>query len=274
MEPGIYALDAATYHADPSWGSSSLKAMRKGPPARVIWNRDNPTDTAARGLGTAAHCAILEPEKFATTYAHKPDEMSFATKEGKAWRNEFAGRGFTILTHEEWIAVEGIRAGVIVKTLPLDAIMRAEAIEPSLFWLDALTNEPCKGRPDFHDATHLYDLKVSRYAGPEMAYWAFLDGWMHQLAHYRSGASALGLGDLGGRLIVVSAGAPHYCWTMEVKPDALDLLAIENNQTVFALAHHRKTGIWPDAPDCWTPIEPPANALIGSVLDNMEEVNA
>lgn len=264
----VDGLDARTYHADPAWGSSSLKAMRQGPPARVLWQRDHPVDTDARLLGTAVHAAFLQPELYAASFVAKPDGMTFATKEGKAWRDAQFGK--TILAADLARDVSAIVKSLEAKRIVSDALSAAELVryETSLFWRDLFTGEPCKGRPDIIAGGYLYDLKVSRHAGPNLSWRAFTEGWMHQLAHYREGASRLGLGTLGGRLIVVSSAAPFYVWTLEVKPDALDLLAIENSQTIAALSDCRESNRWPDSPDEWTPIEPPPSALIGgSVLD-------
>lgn len=268
MSATIEHLSADIYHATSAWGSTSMKAMRQGPPARVIWQRQHQTDSAAREIGTAVHCGVLEPDRFMTTYAHKPDGLSFSTREGKDWR--IAQGGKTILSHADWTTIAAIIAAVQAKPSVNAALNASLEREASIFWDHADTNEPCKARPDWFTDAHLYDLKVSRYAGRGMAYRAFVEGWMHQLAHYRTGLSALGLGELGARLVVVSSAAPHYVWTLQVKVDALDLLALENDATIFALAHHRKTDIWPDTPDEWEPIEPPASALVTTgVLDSI-----
>lgn len=269
--PGSYDLTARDYHQHHAWGSTSLKAMRKGPPARVLWEQENPRHTAAMALGTALHMLVLQPDLFQVAYAHKPDGMSFATKEGKAWRDEHEGQ--SILSSTESATLMAMSDALFAKTLANVAITSAVARENSIFWTDADTGEACKGRLDLRDEGYIYDLKVSRYAGSDLAYRAFVEGWMHQLAHYRSGCAANGL-DLGARLIVVHPVAPHFVYTLEVKPDALDLLAIENSQTLYALGQCRKANHWPGTPDEWTRIEPPPSALIAStVLELVEDVD-
>ena len=50
--PAILDIPFADYFALPRYGSSALKAFRAGPPARVLWERDNPRkDTDATILG-------------------------------------------------------------------------------------------------------------------------------------------------------------------------------------------------------------------------------
>ena len=97
---------------------------------------------------------------------------------------------------------------------------------------------------------------------------------MHQLAHYRTGAEAVGLGVLGARLIVIHPQEPYFVYTLEIKPDALDLLAIENSQTLYALKTCREAETWPGTPDEWMLIEPPPSALIAStVLEMVEDID-
>lgn len=265
-------LSSDAYHASEAWGSHSLKAMRKGPPARVLWERENRRESDAMAFGTAVHMAVFQPTLYAETYVAKPDGMSFATKDGKAWRDAHADRH--ILTYIEALTVDRMRLALSAKSRVGEALTRATHQEASIFWSDALTGEPCKARPDCLDARYLYDLKISRYAGGDLAYRAFVEGWMHQLAHYRTGAEAVGLGTLGARLIVIHPQEPYFVYTLEIKPDALDLLAIENSQTLYALKTCREAETWPGTPDEWMLIEPPPSALIAStVLEMVEDID-
>jgi len=259
-------LPFTSYLALPGWGSSALKAMRKGPPARVQRHSDHPESSDAMRLGSAVHAWMLSSAgAFDGLYAHKPDGMSFATKEGKAWREEQSGK--TILTHAEWATVEAIAAALTAKPMVEACLLERDHAELSLEWTDPATGEACKGRPDWVSGRYLYDLKVSRHAaGSALAFRAFVEGWMHQLAHYRSGAIQCGLKVDGGRLVVVTPQAPHFVYTLEVKRDALDLLHMENEATLAELGQCRKANRWPGTPDEWTLVEPPATALIGSTV--------
>lgn len=50
--------------------------------------RDKFQGTKATEIGTAFHTYILENHKFFDNYVIKPENMSFVTKDGKAWRDE------------------------------------------------------------------------------------------------------------------------------------------------------------------------------------------
>lgn len=266
LAPGIHNLSFADYHAAPGWGSSALKAMRRGPPARVLWERNNgSSDTAATTLGTAVHCAFITPDLYESTYAIKPEGMSFASKEGKAWRDDPVRAGKILLSADVGAQVEAIVAALMAKEPVRKSITNASHREQSLLWDCSITRERCKARPDWIEGKWIYDLKVSRHAaGSWLSARAFTEGWMHQLSHYRTGACELGLPIRGGRLVVVDPTAPHFVYTLEVKADALDLLEIENIETVKMLRECRKTDSWPGTPDEWIKVEPPPSANMDS----------
>ena len=263
---GVHDLSFSDYRALDAWGSGSLKAMRRGPPARVLWEREEGgRDTDATILGTAVHCALLTPDLYLAQYVTKPDGMSFATKEGKAWRDDPIRAGKILLPYDVGCQVEAIVDSLLAKSEVLESIEESSAREMSLLWNCSITGERCKARPDWMSGRYIYDLKVSRHAGNGyLSLRAFTEGWMHQLAHYRTGAAELGLKMRGGRLVVVEPTAPHFVYTLEVKVDALDLLELENIETLKAMRECRVADSWPGTPAGWLKIEPPASAgLVG-----------
>lgn len=278
--PGVHYLPFAEYRALDAWGSGSLKAMRRGPPARVLWEREEGGfDTPATILGSAVHCALLTPELYAAQYATKPDGMSFASKEGKAWRDDPCRAGRILLSHDVGQTVEAIVDSLLAKSEVAKSLEESSAREVSLLWDCSITGERCKARPDWTSGRYIYDLKVSRHAsGGYLALRAFTEGWMHQLAHYRTGAAELGLKIRGGRLVVVEPSAPHFVYTLEVKVDALDLLELENIETLKAMRDCRVADEWPGTPAGWVKVEPPASAglvdLESSLLDGNETEEA
>jgi hypothetical protein len=276
LSDGIHPdLDFGAYRGLDAWGSSALKAMRKGPPARVLWERENETNTDATRFGTAVHCALLTPALFAAQYAVKPDGMSFATKEGKAWRDDPARAGLSLLSWDDGQRLEAIVAAVNAKPLVAAALRKSLHREVSLLATCPDTGERIKGRPDFMDAGFIYDLKISVHAQrPEsLSYHAHREGWMHQGAHNRRAAELLGAGLLGVRLVVVSPTAPHYPFCLEVSEDSLDLMALENAMTLKRLGECRRADAWPTAPDEWTRISAAifTESDVGA-LDGAEEV--
>lgn len=266
----------ADYHALSAWGSSDLKTFRVGPPAMVPWRRENGSpDTDATRLGTACHARILTPDLFDATYAFKPEGMTFSTKEGKAWRDEQAGK--VILTAKEAAVVGGVYAAVSLNARAERSLSGSAYQEASILWTDPDTGEVCKARPDWYDEDWVYDLKVSRHAGPALSYRAYAEGWMHQSAHYRHGLRTLGIGArLGARLVVVNPKPPHLVYCVTVKDSALDVLTLENVNNLSKMRECRLANDWPGVPGEWTVIAPPDGAILETLgvidLSGAEEV--
>lgn len=254
-----HAMTMEEYRALPAWSSSDLKAMRRGPPAMVPWLRANPlAETDSMRLGTAAHCAVLEADAMTERFAFKPEDMSFATKEGKAWRASQGGK--TILTHAEAETVRGVWSAFHRKAIAKAAFEAAVARECPLFWMQ--DGVECKARPDWFTADAVYDLKVTRHAEERALQWrAYGEGWMHQLAYYRTGLRANGFDVRLGRLVAIHPKPPHPVYCVEVKENVLDLLALENERTLARIDECARTGVWPGTPDSWEQIELPPSAL-------------
>lgn len=256
------SLSFEDYRKLDAYGSSDIRAMRVGPPAMVPWRRANPhQETDATRLGTAAHCAIIEGDAFQKRFAFKPEGMSFATKEGKAWRASQGGR--SIVSHDESERICGIVAAFKAKTAAcrsLDSLDDFSVREASIVWPSQ--GVALKGRPDWYDGTHVYDLKITRHANERSAaFRAWSEGWSHQLAHYRAGLAAEDGVLRGGRLVLINPEPPHSVYLLEVKPDTLDLLALENEAAVRRIAECEASGVWPGTPEEWTRVDLPAAAL-------------
>jgi hypothetical protein len=89
----IPAEDARRYHsAGPkSLGSTRISHFREHGPVwwhlRYIANEiPQPETSDAMRQGSLVDCMLTEPAEFDRRYIAKPEGMSFATKEGKAWR--------------------------------------------------------------------------------------------------------------------------------------------------------------------------------------------
>lgn len=76
-------------------GQSTLKLMERSP-AKCLWDLEHPKkSTEAQELGTAIHCALLEPDVFEKTYVIKPkfDKRTTAGKAAAlAWDESNQGR--------------------------------------------------------------------------------------------------------------------------------------------------------------------------------------
>lgn len=278
LPDGLHDLSFAAYHEIPAWGASSLRAMRVGPPARVLWERDHPReDTDATIRGTRAHALILTPHLFASQYvelpadapdkptaamlaAAKPSPSSVARQE---WWREFEARaaGREPIKAAEFEILRNIQDRFDEKEPAHDALAGATAVEKSIVWTCPESGARLKGRPDWWQEPYVFDLKITRDVGSRLAFAAYRNGWAHQLAHYRAGLQILGVPIETGRIVAVDPEPPHYVYCVEFRASDLDVLAMENERTVGKMAECAASGVWPGTPDAFERIEIPQYAI-------------
>ena len=125
------------YHANSAISHSKLELFRRRPIsyyrrfiARTV---ARPETTEAFRIGSAAHCAVLEPDQFWQRYALRPDGIDRRTKDGKAAFAEFelANVGKVVIAKDEAGDVEEMQAAV--QHHPLASQLLA-AGKPELSW--------------------------------------------------------------------------------------------------------------------------------------------
>ena len=183
------------YHAAPGLSASGLKLLARSP---AHFRFATAVDTEALRFGTAAHCAVLEPERFTAEYIRAPEGVDRRTKEGKAAWAEFEERaaGRNILKAEDYANVAGLAASARDHPIARKFFTGGTA-EQSVFWTervyyggDGEMGVMCKCRPDYvketEDGAVIVDLKTTRDAGAgkfsRAAYWDY--GYHIQAAHY------------------------------------------------------------------------------------------
>lgn len=129
------------------------------------WRRTNPrAETAALRLGTAIHCATLEPERFAREYVAQPDFGDGRTKAAKeakaAWEAERNPAAIVLDPDEHALAVRC--AGAVREHPAARDLLRGGLVEEVLTWTDEETGVACKGRLDYLTPGWVLDLKSMR----------------------------------------------------------------------------------------------------------------
>ena len=156
---GIYfSLPSAEYHADPALGSSGIRDLMISPLRYWINSPYNPNrppedESEAKDLGTYLHDLLLEGGT--KNYAIKPEGMSFATKEGKAWREEHDG--FVIINQ-----AQNRTQQTMFNALELSSSRQrftGGQPEVSVFWTEK-TGQRCKIRLDYLKPNEALDLKT------------------------------------------------------------------------------------------------------------------
>jgi hypothetical protein len=125
------------YHANEAISHSKLELFRRRPISYyrrfIAKTVARPEPTEAFRLGSAAHCAVLEPATFWDRYALRPEGIDRRTKDGKIAFAAFeaANVGKTIITQEENNAV--CEMVVAARLHPLASELLA-AGQPELSW--------------------------------------------------------------------------------------------------------------------------------------------
>jgi hypothetical protein len=155
----------------PSVSGSTLFRLHDECPAKALashylspWPRED-DDTEDKSFGTAAHCYLIEgKEVFAERYAVKPEDMTFSTKEGKAWRAENADK--TIVSFRDVERLAGMAIGLSTNEGTAHAF-EGGAAEVTGIAKDAETGLWLKVRPDYLRPKLAINYKTTRSAARE-----------------------------------------------------------------------------------------------------------
>ena len=143
-----------TYHTNTSRISKSGLDLINRAPAHY-WERYlNPKaspqkETPALLIGSAVHCAVLEPEEFGKRYAVGP-RVDRRTKQGKEEWEAFlqTSEGFIQLDSETATLCERIMEAVR-KFPAAKYLLNAGEAEKVIEWTDEAIEVDCKARPDW-----------------------------------------------------------------------------------------------------------------------------
>lgn len=98
------------YYSIKKLSNSSLKYFLEYPPKKAffLWN-ESVEETHALIFGRAAHCYLLEPEVFDEQFAVLSEDINLRTKAGKEERDNLLEKGLTVITHNDFVAIEEMR---------------------------------------------------------------------------------------------------------------------------------------------------------------------
>lgn len=188
------------YHANAAISHSKLEVFRRRPrlyQMRYITKEVPPPEpTAAFRLGSATHSAVLEPEKFATLYAQKPEGIDRRTKEGKAAWESFSAQhaGKEFLDAEEWAQVSAMMTAV--REHPLASQLLSDgapelvwrshgatiALQCRTDWFNSKGVELSEGRPYVADLKTIETLDSDAYRSFEKSCFSY--GYHRQVGFY------------------------------------------------------------------------------------------
>ena len=215
------------HHRMSAISASGLKLIDRSPlhywAAYVDPNREPRDPTAAMKLGTATHCAILEPAEFDARYTVLPEGLDRRTKEGKALYAEIEATGKTALSAPDWKRIGAMATAGRSHSFAAMLFDDGPEFETSLFWADPVSGVHCKARPDMMilpcaDWPNglIVDVKTTTDASPEgfgKSAWSYA---MHlQAALYTEGFG----------ILFNTAEPPPFMW-LAVESDAPHAVAM------------------------------------------------
>lgn len=206
MTPGIYNLPAPDYRQAPGISKSMLDQIALSP-AHLKFGITKETD--AMRLGSAAHCAALEPMEFDSRYARANG------------RRKTDGDKIE-LTSAEWETCLRIRDAVWNHPTCQD-LFSVGIAEQSAWWIDPKTLMLCKCRPDWSRPGLLVDLKTTTDASPRGFFRSVSTYRYHvQAAFYLDGWRRL-TGDTARFIFVAVEKTPPYAVGFyDLSPSLLD----------------------------------------------------
>ncbi len=244
-KPGIYPRGTVDYDAIDAVNYSSLKLLARSPKHYRHYMANGGKETRPMFKGTAAHLAILEPERFATEYAIFDGKR----RTGKAWEAfeaEAEERGKKILKASELAEAFAMRDAVRADALASSYLIGGQH-EVAMVWTDAETGLLCKGRLDFlRGGVVAVDLKTTRDAIP---HWFARDvarlQYHVQAAMYLDAVESLS-GETGRFVVIAIESTPPYdVVTYDLPEPVISAGRDEYRRLLRLLVECRRENRWP-----------------------------
>lgn len=255
MHPGnqansLFKCSDSDYFALPFISKSSLDLLNKSPANYKYWLGKDREQTKAMALGSAVHCAVLEPERFAETYVKAPD-VDRRTSAGKA----------------EWVAALRVNAGKLmlapedyetcllmmqaVRSHPICSWVLAEGeAEMACVWKPGVDEVISKAKIDFLSTDYLVELKTTESAHPEAFAKSVISYRYHvQLAYYLDGLGiAAPQRKVKPIVIAVESRPPYHVSVFTPSSEMLSVGRSEYQKNLETYAKCLRENHWPGYP--------------------------
>lgn len=244
---GCYSMQMsnADYHADRRYLSSTGCKTLLRSPAHFQHYLHGPRKeaTAAQRLGSALHCAVLEPGRYLTDY-----RVFDGDRRGSTWTAfQAAHAGCEILTRTESQLVGGMRDALMeCQAFPLAALVRNGDSEKSIFFVDEETGVPCKIRCDSVSPHLILDLKTTDDArGESFSRQLMKLQYDLQAAMYQEGCRQFYGNRLPFYFVVVEIQPPHGVMVHRAGETVLECGFRKWRKALSVYTECRETEIWP-----------------------------
>lgn len=272
VAPGCFSVQIANaaYHRQLSYISHSTMVALLRSPAHLFAYLTKDRDESKPNLGTAAHCAVLEPAEFAQRYIVYSDR-----RQGKAWETFKADNADkVILSQAEMDSVSGmVEAIKSFDEFPLYKAIIGNEVEKSIFWTDEATGVGCRIRVDSLSPFVIFDLKSYTDSRPDaVARQIAAMDYDLQAYMYREGVRHFTGKTLPFIFAFVEDKKPHGVWLHTAGESVLANGRIKFQRGLRAFKALRESGNWHSYRNAMSVIELPRYAMI--TPDPSEEVGA
>lgn len=263
----VYGKPSKEYHATPSLTSGGLRDFIRSPAlyadrrAGLIPSKTSP----AMHFGTVFHLAVLEPEKYAASVVVRPDDLTYTTKEGKAWREGNKDREIlTVKDHE--------RLTLMLQRMPPDAGRMLSSGRSEVTIRNKIGGFDAQCRADHWDrpGRMLYDLKT--IGAIEKIEREIYDRGYHIQGRFYQRIIEAETGILPTLRLIFAESAPPYRWRivqLDVDFQMMADTAIDN--ALAEMAACEKSGKWEDREDLHLVVSPPSWLNDDETTDEDEE---
>ena len=245
IKQGIYRdISSSEYHSGKGLGASHLRELLRSPLHYITSINSLSKETPAMKLGTATHCAILEPERFDIEYIEAP-VVDRRTKDGKALWSELEQSGKIVLSADEYSKVSEM-ASAIRKHELASKLISGGASEQSVYWNQKVSSLDvpeilCKSRPDYIKPLKkgyvIVDIKTTQDANIfEFQRKAYYKWYYHlQAAHYVRGFEAVtGEKVIAFMYIAIESEPPYAISVFKAGSDYLEA-GMQKTQELYEL---------------------------------------
>ena len=248
------------YHKHPALSNSGISLLLDRPSKYyhqvILEERES---TAAMTFGSAFHCAVLEPERYAVEYATNPHDGR--TKSGKEWAANNTNK--TILSSADAELIEKMRDGIGKNALARTLIMEPGLIEESYFWTDIITGVVCKCRPDkivtVDERVIVLDLKTTDDASPESFAKSVANYGYHRQAYwYVFGLDENIIAVDEFIFVACEKKPPHECALYVIDPCDIERARAQCDYAIDLFSRCKERNNWPGLGDKITTVSLPA----------------
>ena len=239
------------YRKEPGVNQSSLKKILLSPAHYQAALRFKMIPTPAMEMGTALHALSLDGEAaFDKGYIKKPDGLSLATKEGKAWKAE-VGRKKVLSSggkDDPWGSVQGMNESL--KRLQWFNPSQDDYIkynEVSIYW--DWMGVKCKARLDrvAIEEGLVLDLKTTDTVEPDLFLKKVIGlGYDFQAAYYAKAAEVAFGKPFKFLFVAVERKAPYTVDIFEATPDMMEEAMYKCEKALKTYALCQENNSWPN----------------------------